>query len=352
MSYFKAIEQNVKISSGNSSTVNLTSSGIFTGVSDSTLGVNAIQVSLYTDQKCIVYVEQSPNGTNWDICDEYDYNENENFGITVQAVNSYVRVRVTNTNSSAATSFFRLQTALCPIVEALPRSLDDHGNLKVSINSIKDEYGFEAECSPMNQLRVTQVYKLIGGVGSGSQVDPNFWSATLANGGTVVESSGEVRIRTNTTLNGSAIINSNRNARYVVGAANYFIGVGHTDSGISGNVRRWGVFSSTNGAFYEINGTSFRCVTRNNSTDIITSSGYFNGDLGSSYSIGTSIHTYEIYYTTTQVWFSVDGNLLHTTSASTTPWTTNIHLPIRAENTNTGITTDISLYIRGAKLID
>jgi hypothetical protein len=97
---------------------------MFVGDTASTLGVAGIQVTLKTDTSCTVFVDQSPDGVNWDITDKYVYNPlKANFGLTVQAVASYFRVRVRNEDSIAST-YFRLQTCLCPVVEAVPRSLD------------------------------------------------------------------------------------------------------------------------------------------------------------------------------------------------------------------------------------
>lgn len=351
MSYFSKLRQDVIPSVLNSSTGNIGAGATFTGSAEDILGVAGIQIGFYCDQNCTIYVEQSPDttptGPHWDISDSFNYIANTSFGVTVQAISAYVRVRVLNLNSTTPTSIFRLQTILCPIVEAVPRSLDSNGNLKVGINDFHDHYGFSVEATPQDQLRVASVYKLIGGIGSGTTVDPNFWSSTLANGGTIVETAGEIRIRTNSTLNGSAIVNSNRTARYVVGAANQFIGAGILDAGVVGNTRRWGAFSTTDGAFFELNGTTLKCVTRKGSVDLATSTGYFNGQYGVSYSCDTVIHTYEIYYTASKVYFVIDGKILHTVLVTTSPWTTTLHLPIRAENFNTAISTDISLYVIG-----
>jgi hypothetical protein len=58
-SYGKSVfvRQNVQDSSVNSSTNNLSAGATFTGSSATTLGVNAIQVSLKTDQNCTVVYE-------------------------------------------------------------------------------------------------------------------------------------------------------------------------------------------------------------------------------------------------------------------------------------------------------
>jgi hypothetical protein len=128
-------DQYVVASTLNSSAVNVNAGATWTGTAESTLGVVGIQISLKTDKNCTVYVDQSPDGTNWDIVDTYRYfTEVNNFGITVQAINSFFRVRVTNIDATN-TTYFRFQTALCPMVEAVPRSLTAQGELKVTTNT-------------------------------------------------------------------------------------------------------------------------------------------------------------------------------------------------------------------------
>ena len=201
MAYISRLSQAVTADANNSYSSNLAPNASFVGTNSSTLGVCGIQVSLKTDQDCLVYVEQTPgltsgvgsvttngtvtlsgNGTKflrdfavgdeiyvhnetvrivatvdadtsltvtsafstsagtqsyqfnpWDISDTYNYYAaSGGLGITIQAVNSAERVRVKNIGGST-TTYFRLQTALCPIVEAVPRSLSEEGNLKIAI---------------------------------------------------------------------------------------------------------------------------------------------------------------------------------------------------------------------------
>jgi hypothetical protein len=93
-------------------------------------GISGIRVSLKTDQPCTVQVQQSPDNSNWDVIDTYSTLPNVGAGWTVQAISSYFRVVVLNTGT-AATTYFRLKTTLCPVVEALPRSLSADGRLRV-----------------------------------------------------------------------------------------------------------------------------------------------------------------------------------------------------------------------------
>jgi len=130
--------QNVFVSTLNSSTANLGAGASFTGTSESTLGVAAIQLSLKADQPTTVQVQQSSNGTNWDIVDSYTVSSATGDGRTVQAVASYYRVVVTNTGASS-TTYLRLQTCLCPTVEVLPRSLGTKAASKSLSVTIADD---------------------------------------------------------------------------------------------------------------------------------------------------------------------------------------------------------------------
>jgi hypothetical protein len=336
MSYFNSITQNVTADSNNSSVANLAASAIFTGEPTSTLGIVGIQVSLYTTQNCHVWVDQSPDGNNWDISDLYDYFVGVgNFGITVQAINSYFRVRVQNVGTITTTSF-RLQSALCPIVEALPRSLSESGNLKVAVQEMVDHYGFEVENTPTDEMRVVIPYRLVGSSFTGSVVDGNYWIASSGSlSGSVVASGAQVILTTGSSTSGSSVLQSFRTARYVGGSSNKYRSVIRLpDTGITGNTRRWGAFSSTDGAFFQLSGTTFSVVTRKTGVDAPISSGSFNGHFGLSYPLDTNVKTWEIYWTNSKVFFAVGGDLVHTVIASTDTWSDSMNLPVRMENTS------------------
>ena len=135
MSYFSTITQSVVASASNNSTANLASLAAFTGTGESTLSVAGIQVNFKADQKCTIQVQQSDDNTNWDISDNYIVDANTGDARTVQATASFFRVIATN-NGGSSTTFLRLQVALCPIVEAVPRALTSLGNFKVSIAEV------------------------------------------------------------------------------------------------------------------------------------------------------------------------------------------------------------------------
>ena len=366
MSFWKAIKQDIIVSAGNSSVVNLAKSPdsgyIFAGVAESTLGVAAIQISLKADQNCTVTVEQSPDNApaagapHWDIIDTYNYRTTVPFGITVQAVNSYVRVTVTNLNTLTATTFFRLQTVLCPIVEAVPRSLSEEGNLKVGVYEIEDEQGNKVGISPMGEIRTTDHVRLVGANFAGTTFDTNFWTKTTQAGtGDATLAAETLTLLTGATANSSIIVNSVRSGRYVGGCSNYYRGVVRVPAVLlpsGSNLKRWGAFNAADGFYFETDGTTLTVCCRNAGNDTNrVSSGNFTGRLGRTYLLDANSHTYEIYWTNSSAWFFIDGNLLHKFSGSTATLTANLNLQVGMQNTNAGGNTGLNtLEIRTATI--
>ena len=356
MSYFTSLTQNAVVSSTNSSSANLGAGATFTGVSASTLGVNSIQVSLYTTQNCTVYIDQSPDGTNWDLVDMFNYRttHSRQFGVTVQAVASYFRVRVTNSSATIATTSFRLQTVLCPIVEAVPRALSSEGNLKVGVYEIEDEVGTKVKISPNGGLKITKVVRLSGAAFSGATIDPNFWTSVVANSGTGVQTGGQFEMRTNGVANGASALQSVRTARYINGVSNYCrIQVDYGGVGVANNTKRWGCFTGTagaptDGAMFELIDGVQSIATYNGGVPARVNNGSFNGDYGVTLNeIPSGLQTFEIVFNNRYVYFYFNNILAHKVEASTAPWSSTLSLPLRAENYNTNAsTTDTSLKLR------
>ena len=339
----QAIIQNVIALPDNSSVTNLIAGGNFTGAIESTLGVAGIKVSLFTDQNCIVYVEQSQDTTpNWDIPDSYNYYASTSFGITVQAVSSYVRVRVVNSNALTATTSFRLQTVLCPIVEALPRTLDSDGNLKVAIKSNEDHYGFEGENTPTGEMRTIIPVRLAGTPFEGGTVDTNFWAVANTAGGTTTQANTIATLATNTTPNGATVLHSIRRARFESVAAMQWRGVIALSAGVTNNKRRFGVGygatmpTITDGAYFQLNGTTFSIVLLSGGVETtIVNSGSFNGQLGKTYTPTTAQYTlYEIYWTGIAVWFVVNEVILHSITIGSSPLTATLSHYAYMDNVN------------------
>ena len=182
----------------------------------------------------------------WDISDDYEYYASlSNFGITIQAINSYYRVRVTNT-STVNMTFLRFQSVLTPIVEAVPRTLNDNGYLQVAIQGIKDEYGFEVENTPMGEMRTAQPVRIVGATYEGNTIDPDFLTTGASGTGAAVTQANQLIITSGTANGATAFAYSKRRGRYVGGTANRYRSVRRTEAGTANNNRRWGLGMGAN----------------------------------------------------------------------------------------------------------
>lgn len=341
------ISQRVVLASNNCSTTNLGATGTFTGTADDTTGVAGIQVNLATTTDCLVYVDQSMDGTNWDITDSYEY-----FYIyggnswTVQATATHVRVRVTNLDP-IATSYFRLQTSLCPVVEALPRSLDDRGNLKVAVKGMEGYLGTEVEVTPMGEMKVQVPTRTVGSIFTGSALDTNFWTVSNSTtaSGTVTVSAGTVTLSSGEAATGSVTLSSVRRGRYVAGVANVYRAQVSNTTCVGVVTKRWGSYDSNDGYFFEHNGTTLSVVARKGGADNKISSGSFNGEHGNTYVIGTNFATFEIYWTNKSVWFVVDDEVIHKFTATTSSLVSTPILPVAAEVLNGAANTSANTLV-------
>jgi hypothetical protein len=400
----------------------------FTGGTSSTLGVAGIQVSLFADKNCTIQVQQSPTDApseNWDITDTFYYTASGNFGTTVQAISSFYRVVVTT--NSEITGTFRLQSALCPVVEAVPRALDLNGNFRIA--SPTDEYGFRSENTPQGDLRTVMPYRLVGAqmdfVANAGSPDSSFWLTNVdatAGPGSVTVSNSLCSLNSGTNAASFSRLVSVRKARYVTGYTNRFRGNVRLSTNQASNTKRWGVANYSNyrftitaatasvgdiysnnsqyftvmqpcaggttlycfgtgapstgnltkvsgaagstspiafsagtaawtvsdGALFQMAGSTFTCqIFKNGTATPVTN---FNGHLGGAYTPDSNIHTYEIYYTNTNVYFVVDSALLHIYSATTTGWAATMHHYIYADNVDSGNTTNTILGIRNAAI--
>jgi len=360
MSYFPAISQNVTVDTVNSyaGTILNTVTWNSSGVGSTTLGVNAIQVVVKSDQNLTVYVDQGRANNTFEVVDEYHYITTKNFGITVQAVGAYVRVRALNNSGSTAT--VTIDTVLCPIVEALPRSLDDHGHLQIAIEHISDEYGFDVENTPTGEMRVAQPTRLVGAQFDGSTIDTNFWNTSVSNSGTVTQANAQIVLDTATTANGTARLCSVRRARYVSANAMRYRAVVQASAAAANNVRRWGIgygstmpgtITITDGVWFQWNGLTFN-VAYQKSNGVISTVSSFNGDLGATWSPTVdSVSTYEIYWTNSKVWWVIGGVVLHSITFSSATWASTMNFYIFADNTNSNnLNTSNTLTYRVASI--
>jgi hypothetical protein len=129
---------------GNSSTDNLLAQGTFTGTAEDVSGVASIRVLTYSDQIVRMSVQQSSDGTNWDVDDAWLVYPDAGSGRMIQVISLYVRVIAQNLSPNATTEF-RLNTVLCPVANPLPRALTNEGTLRMSsqtTSTVPDKLNF------------------------------------------------------------------------------------------------------------------------------------------------------------------------------------------------------------------
>lgn len=211
-----------------------------------------------------------------------------------------------------------------------------------------DEYGWESELTPQGEVRTVAPFRLVGAQFTGNTVDSNFWTASAGTGGTVSQANQLLTLATGVTDDNDVSVTSVRKARYIGGSSNRFRGnFAFGDTGVAGNVRRFGAYDANDGFFIELNGTNIRFGIRKAAADTIIAQASWN--VNTTFTIDTNIHTYEIYWTNKSVWFNIDDSLKHKASATTAPLVGNLVLPIKMENNNgAGLASNKNLYVANA----
>ena len=97
-----------KVLTSNSSTAALNASATFTGTAEDVFAFPSVVVAIKTDQAGTLYIEFSPDGTNWDSSLSFAVAADTNEIHRLTVTRRYFRVRFTNTSTSNQT-YFRLQ---------------------------------------------------------------------------------------------------------------------------------------------------------------------------------------------------------------------------------------------------
>jgi len=218
---------------------------------------------------------------------------------------------------------------------------------------IEDYYtNTPAKVDGLGNLKTVQQVRLVGTAFSGTTKDTNFWTETVTGTGSVTQS-GEITINTGETANSTAKYASVRKARKVTGAANQFRMVGRlTTDPQANNIRRCGAYDANEGLFFQVNGTTFGVGSRKGGSDTIVNSGSFNGNMGASVTLSTTMGRFFIEYDHLSVKFFMNDVLLHTITASTASLTNTLDLPIAMENINSdGNVTDNGFEVLFASVV-
>lgn len=209
-------------------------------------------------------------------------------------------------------------------------------------------FSSDAVITPQGGIRNAPAYPLVGGVFTGSSLDTNNWTSTLAGSGAVSLGSGEVQLRTNTTANSTAMVRSNSLGRLISGTTNYSAIVMRLgDTGVANNQKKWGAYSATAGYFFLLDGAVFKVASRKTSTDTVISS--FNG--GNTPVVDTNYHIYEIYSIGQFAWLFQDGKLIHKFSPANATLVDDPSANITFENNNISSgAIDTSMWVTNAEM--
>ena len=204
------------------------------------------------------------------------------------------------------------------------------------------------EVSPMGELRVATHVRLVGSTLTGNSnawIDSNFWTTQVSGTGSINATSGAFVLATGADASSYVNLLSVRTGRYIGGTPNYYRGALYLDAKVSGNIRRWGAFSSSDGAYFELTGSSgLLCQTRRSGvTDNHVPEVAVTVDDG-------KVHMYEIYYQNSKATFVVDEVMVHEHKPTGSPWTHMLHLPLKMTNQNSGISGNIKMIVNSATI--
>jgi hypothetical protein len=195
-----------------------------------------------------------------------------------------------------------------------------------------DNSGSNTQISPLGNLKIALPIRLTGGKFEGGVFNNNFWTATTSSGGTTALQNNVLVMSTSSiSSNGRCFVTFNKKARALAAYSNdIMIGAKFGDTGVANNIRRLGLFNSTDGFFFELSGTTFSLVTRKGAIDTAITG--FNGNVRPV--VDTNFHYYRIEYLCYKLFFYQDGELIHKTTNCATTLTNTLDLKIAFENLN------------------
>lgn len=204
--------------------------------------------------------------------------------------------------------------------------------------SIKDgQNGREVQLATNRELRTTESVRICGGGFEGTTIDTNIWTVSAANGASNSISGIEAIIASGTTNGALAVFRTKSIARIRSGYQNVLGMAMRFSTGVTGNKRKVGMLDENrqNGFFFYLYDSTFGVGCIKGGVETLVPSGNFNGNIGSSYTLDTNYHTFEIFYGLTSIEFYIDGKLLQRIRGTSAPLVDSMLLYITVENSNT-----------------
>jgi hypothetical protein len=208
-----------------------------------------------------------------------------------------------------------------------------------------------AQVSPMRCLSTFKTVRLCGTPFHGTVKNPVFWSETgTVTNGSVTITGGQAILTVTTDSGSAAVYTTTRIGRYISGAPNKWravVRLPDIGTAANNNKRNWGCFSATDGFMFQLNAATLNIVIRKRAVaDQVIAKAAWTGTYAAAFTLDTNVHTYEIQYTNTNVYFFIDDNIVHTVTGLTAPNTETLTFPCALENINTGIGPAVSLNCR------
>lgn len=267
-----SVTQNIVDSLGNSSVANLNAGASFTGLSENGYVGTVVNVNFISDVPTMISIEQSNDGTNWDTAEQYNIRAGEGSARPTNIHNEYFRIIVTNVGASTST-YLRLHTQIHSIGAILPHALTRGGNLRTTI--VDDQHdGKETQFSAFGLLKVANE-SILGDYRFDAASLPGLFDVTTTGtGGYTIEAGGTgAKLSTGASASSkielqSKIVHAYKSGRGHMVKISIILG----DSGVAGNIREWGLSTTTNGTFVRLNGTALEWVILSNSVETVIDS--------------------------------------------------------------------------------
>lgn len=179
-------------------------------------------------------------------------------------------------------------------------------------------------------------------------LDTALWTVGQTGTGSLTQGVGMQVMDTGTQVDSFVTMQTSKTWYYHSNTSHNFAGnVTIPDApGTINNIRRWGVFSTQDGYFFELNGSILQCCSRIAGVDTKIPVGSWS--MLPKFVLDKNSHLYEIEYVGDQAIFYIDGLAAHTMIGNVaSPRTSVLDFPVRYENTNSGSAVSCKLYIRG-----
>lgn len=303
------------LDNGNSTRVNLSAGGVFTGEAVDTLPYHAITVLVYSDQESAtggLQVQYSSNQEDWHLGEEYTVPAESNKFFTPTIQNRYMRI--VYTNGAVATTDFHIHVTLRkhaikwsshniddPITDnddaELVKSIitgkkDDgtydnaaltrNGHFKTSI----EEYGDTPSVDAFARLRVSDNYTIFDSKQLHDK-QPLFWDESIGGSATSVHSAANAETDMTVTASASDFVirQTKQRFNYQPGKSQLIFMTFHSPSA-TGATKRIGLFDGTgtnnltpnNGIWFETDGTNSWNIAKNGTTTESVSQANWNYD--------------------------------------------------------------------------